>query len=173
MPKFMFDPSLKEFKQITIGLRYNRDPRSAEFFYQLTSDTVTGWINDDLSREAMTLLLIFSSHIKENYPWNVKWGQFRSPIFPSEDELQRAYSELISKGYAVKDGDTVYLRNDKRVDFPNGLTPKYSPYYKYDEEDYTPQALSDFEEMERQKDLTYKANVDIVASELLKNERGY
>ena len=124
MVNFTLDLNFKEFKETTLGYRYQRDPdnKDDKYFYQLVPSVVYGWINDDLSRESIALLLLFSSAIKEDFPWDVRWGQFKSPVYPTETELKKAYAELFEKGYMVRDGKSVYLRNDKRVDFPNGLT---------------------------------------------------
>lgn len=134
-----------DFKQKTSIVKYQYDKNSKEFYCFLTYPSVAAWIDDDLSREAMALLLVFSAAIKENYDWDVRYSKFKSPVFNDVDKLKGAYKELKEKGYAIECGGKYILRNDKRVPFPNGApaqtqTSSFSwNEPKKKEEDYVPE----------------------------------
>ena len=109
-----------KFKQLTNIVKYvrNKDNEEDRYFYALTAKNVSQWEDDDLSREAIMVLLNLSIGLKENYDWVVRSTDWQSKIFPNESSLRNAYEELIEKGYARRQGDKVIIRNDKRVDFP-------------------------------------------------------
>lgn len=106
--------SVNGSKKVNIAKYYNP---TGDTFFTVYSSMVDSWDNDNLSKEALVLLLQISAGIPPQTTWTVYHSQIAGNNFPDIEKFEKAFKELEEKGYAKIQDGVVYLRNDKRIEW--------------------------------------------------------
>ncbi len=111
--------SNKPKKNVCVLKRDTREnqQKDKDNFCPIYTSTIDIWAEDELSRDAMLLLLQLSTGIAEKYEWTLYYYQIESKIFYNTEVIEAAFKELVNKGYARIVGDRTYIRNDRRVEW--------------------------------------------------------
>ena len=102
-------------------VKYQPKDDEREYYARLYTSTVANWAKDGLSKEAILFLCTLSCQLRDGLIWRIYQKDFVLLSETSgmiEYDIKKAIQELISKGYARKVSDDLYLiRNDRRVDY--------------------------------------------------------
>ena len=105
-------------KKINVSKFYTKEK---DYFFSIYTTTVSQWCNDNLSREAMAMLLEVSSGIAPGRDWTIYPSNVSAIIFDTPEKFENAFDELEEKGYAKTVNGVTYVRNDKRMNWESIL----------------------------------------------------